>query len=261
VDDKPALNKNSEKAYADLSPSKIAKSLTSKPAAPATEKHLTEAKTQMTSFEKATLRWSIVAVILSLLAAFFVSGQWYEMHTSGVDTHKLAEAAKKQADIIQSEGRPYMVAEAPRFVHPPAIGQPTDATDFIRNVGKSPAIKIITNAKFLRYVNRAKSRPMVFAFLDDAFNDLKIKDTENRNEPLIRKDLAPNVPIFRTDGDQVASRADLKQIGNDDLELFYIGLVTYGDSFGGYYETEYCFFYIGNNPTIWHMCDSHNTIK
>jgi hypothetical protein len=51
----------------------------------------------MSTFEKATLRWAKTAVIMSGLAALFVSAQWYEMHEGGKDTHELARAAGNQA--------------------------------------------------------------------------------------------------------------------------------------------------------------------
>lgn len=64
-------------------------------AAPGVEK-------QMNAFEKATLRWAKVAVLMSLLAAVFVCLQWVEMHTGATDTHTLAEAAKKQAEKMDT---------------------------------------------------------------------------------------------------------------------------------------------------------------
>jgi hypothetical protein len=60
---------------------------------------------EMNSFERATIRWARLAAIMAGVAAIFVCAQWYEMHTSGTDTHDLAVAAGKQADSakIQSE--------------------------------------------------------------------------------------------------------------------------------------------------------------
>ena len=52
---------------------------------------------EMTGFERATLRWAKVAVIMSALAALFVCLQWWEMHQGGAYTHTLAQAADTQA--------------------------------------------------------------------------------------------------------------------------------------------------------------------
>ena len=57
-------------------------------------------KEQMSGFEKATLRWARAAVIMSLLAAVFVCAQWWEMHEGGIDTHKLADAAVTQTNLL-----------------------------------------------------------------------------------------------------------------------------------------------------------------
>jgi hypothetical protein len=52
---------------------------------------------RMTAFERSTLRWAKVAVIMAGLAAFFVCLQWWEMRSGAIDTHNLAEASKTQA--------------------------------------------------------------------------------------------------------------------------------------------------------------------
>lgn len=56
---------------------------------------------EMTGFERATIRWAKLAVLMSGAAAFFVCLQWYEMHSGATDTHDLAVAAGKQADRMK----------------------------------------------------------------------------------------------------------------------------------------------------------------
>jgi hypothetical protein len=77
-------------------------------AQPDPDTQLQQIEREMTGFERATLRWARVAVIMSALAALFVCLQWWEMHRGGVDTHALAEAsgdaanaASDQADAAQ----------------------------------------------------------------------------------------------------------------------------------------------------------------
>jgi hypothetical protein len=178
-------------------------------------------------------------------------------------TKQAADAATKGADLTQREQRPYMIAEAPRFIDPPSVEKKAKATDFIRNVGKTPAIKVFSSAQFVRYIDSSKSRPQIFAFLDSAFTEIKAKHLSSRQEPNVRKDVPPNAaPLFRTDEDSAPlSQPEILQIEKGDLVLFYIGIASYSDSFGGEFETEYCFFYIGPDPKVWHVCDSHNTIK
>jgi len=63
--------------------------------------HYAEVNKGMSSFERDTFKLSIVAVILSAFAALFICLQWYEMYEGGIDTHKLAEAARNQATWTQ----------------------------------------------------------------------------------------------------------------------------------------------------------------
>lgn len=90
------LNKPNSRAT-----SAISKPLDASPAQPDTRDELKQIEKAMSGFEKSTLRWSRVAVVMSSLAALFVCAQWWEMHTSSVDTHDLAIAAKNQADRIK----------------------------------------------------------------------------------------------------------------------------------------------------------------
>lgn len=70
-------------------------------AQPQSDDQRNEIEREMTGFERATLRWARVAVLMSGLAALFVCLQWWEMHQGGVDTHDLAVHAKDQADKMK----------------------------------------------------------------------------------------------------------------------------------------------------------------
>jgi hypothetical protein len=80
-----------------------AKAFDTKPTESAAQKELEKIEKDMSSFEKSSLRWSRVAVILAGLAALFVCAQWIEMHSSSGDTHDLAIAAGKQADAAKAQ--------------------------------------------------------------------------------------------------------------------------------------------------------------
>jgi hypothetical protein len=81
----------------------VAKPFNASPAENTTENELDAIEKELSGFEKATLRWAKVAVLLSGLAALFVCAQWLEMHTSSRDTHDLAIAAGKQADAAKAQ--------------------------------------------------------------------------------------------------------------------------------------------------------------
>jgi hypothetical protein len=94
---------NQKPAAQDVQPTpnlpaiQIAKSGNTQPTQAATADQLKQVEKEMNAFERATLRWAKVAVLLSGLAALFVCAQWYEMHTGSQDTHALAQAADTQA--------------------------------------------------------------------------------------------------------------------------------------------------------------------
>lgn len=97
MDNQPSPQQDGEMSPTGTSPIQESELKDSIPAEPATAEQLTEVEKQMTGFEKATLRWAKIAVLLSGLAAAFVCAQWFEMHKGGEDTHALAQAADTQA--------------------------------------------------------------------------------------------------------------------------------------------------------------------
>ena len=99
----PPTNENSREADSRLSPTQITEPVNAPTSEPATAQQLQAVEKQMSSFEKATLKWAKLAVGMSFLAAMFVCLQWYEMHQGGVDTHELAVAAKDQAAAAKSQ--------------------------------------------------------------------------------------------------------------------------------------------------------------
>jgi cell division protein FtsL len=94
---RPIKSDNADSA--PLPPSDSARKVNS---GPATAQQLQDVEQQMSGFEKGTLWWAKVAVLMSFLAAVFICAQWYEMHTASKDTRTLAEAAKKQADKAET---------------------------------------------------------------------------------------------------------------------------------------------------------------
>lgn len=97
MDDQPAAAQDRYKPDTATPPVNITEPSNAETTQPATQQQLSDFEKQMTGFERATLRWAKIAVLLSALAAAFVCAQWYEMHKGGEDTHALAQAADTQA--------------------------------------------------------------------------------------------------------------------------------------------------------------------
>ena len=238
-------------------------------------------------------RWIAIFTLVSVLvnAGMFLvlRRQLREMHDSGVDTHTLAgatkvsaDAAKKAAGIADDtlnsskesfriEQRPYVVAQIPQFV----TGAFTpdrliEANVTFKDVGKTPALKIVVNIAFRRFDgDRGQAgREKLTNFLTSSFNTLALRDEKGRKEIErlgIGRDLAPNDSTFSTNpgtgaDSLIVPSKDFPKIAAEKIALFYLGIISYQDSSQNY-RTEFCYFFIGTQPQIWHVCDSHNTIQ
>jgi cell division protein FtsL len=102
MDNQPSSEQNGKVTPASTLPIQESKPINPIPADPATAQQPANVEKEMTGFEKATVRWAKIAVLLSGLAAIFVCAQWYEMHEGGTDTHTLAEAAKTQSEKMSN---------------------------------------------------------------------------------------------------------------------------------------------------------------
>jgi cell division protein FtsL len=96
MDDQAAPAQNSDKPDTAALPVNKTEPSNPETAKPATAQQLANVKKDMSGFERATLRWAKVAVLMSGLAAIFVCAQWWEMHSGGQDTHTLAQQAITQ---------------------------------------------------------------------------------------------------------------------------------------------------------------------
>lgn len=68
---------------------------------PSPSSELQAVKKELSGYERATLRWTIVIVVVNALTCLFIFLQWREMNSGSVDTHTLAQAAKIQAVAAQ----------------------------------------------------------------------------------------------------------------------------------------------------------------
>ncbi|MBZ5643762.1 MAG: hypothetical protein LAO19_13450 [Acidobacteriia bacterium] len=57
---------------------------------------------ELGSYERSTLRWTVVIVLINLITCLFLGLQWHEIKSSSSDTHTLAEQAKKQAEKMSN---------------------------------------------------------------------------------------------------------------------------------------------------------------
>lgn len=239
--------------------------------------------------------FTLVSVLVNGGMFYVLKQQLKEMHDAGTDTHNLAVAAGVQADAARvaanaaksaaetasaamkqseetfiTEQRPYLVAAIPDFNQTSIVGnQAITANITFVNIGRTPARKIIRNIKMSPY--HASDRKAFIRFINGLFANLRDKDRKDRSEIAITQDaevdVAPQANQFSTNSAITIPPEDVTALavekGQDvgKVALFYVGVASYTDAFGTPYKTEFCYFYVGTNLKVWHVCDNHNTIQ
>jgi hypothetical protein len=165
----------------------------------------------------------------------------------------------------RTDQRPYVTIDgAPQFVIAPNIsGSAISANIYLKDSGKTTATKAVWVVDLLPY--RATSRPAFLAFVENSFKDL-----ERRREALtsgraheLNREISSGTSVFSTMNSRALSSSELTDLEKCDgsFILLSIGIVTYQGDFLGKYQTEFCYFFVGTDPKVWHICDSHNTVR
>jgi len=164
---------------------------------------------------------------------------------------------------FRRDQRPYLIADVPAFVSPPAANQNIQVNLNLRNIGKTPATKVWWNLHLTPY--RPTNREEFLKFLPPIFTDLEHKSEQGRKEIKdfpFEQDVAPNQPIFTTTQETVViDDKNFPDLQAGKLALFLNGVVSYTDSFKGSYQTDFCYYFVGSDPKVWHFCDAFNAIK
>jgi hypothetical protein len=173
----------------------------------------------------------------------------------------------------------YMVIDSgPEFVAPGLIAdKPVWANVTFKNIGKTPAVQVVTHIQFLPFrgkivakltpEERRKARGEFISFIESTFAKLRADDEKGRKEVVqltklsAGSDVAPTKTFFVTSPDVSVSGIDMPAVKTGEVTLFYTGILSYIDSYGVTYRTEFCSAYFGPDPRIWHVCDAHNTIR
>jgi hypothetical protein len=241
---------------------------------PANNKHTSKRK------KRCWLEWGkfsveVLTFIVLCIYTRVAYNQWDEMRKATVAARDSADAAQKAAHAadlslksqqisFQTDQRPYVVTDGmPQFATVPNVQTKTQANVFLKDIGKTPATNAVWFVNLLPY--RAKTRPGFLVFLETSFANLRKRrdDTVRQHAGKMRRDISPTATTFSTEEARpllATEMADLVK-GDGSFILLSIGIVNYTDGFKGAYETEFCYFFVGADPKVWHLCDSHNTIK
>ncbi len=208
------------------------------------------------------------------------------------DVHISALAAKNAADtaaqallssqaLAQADRRPYVVVEenSPQFDEvSPSFRRPIFVNINFKNIGKTPAINLISQEHFFPehpkllaeltlQQQKDESRRWV-NMLEQKFSDMRTKDERLRIafNSLVKfsagRDLSPGQQMLVTPEESFdLKETDVPLLVSQRLELIAIGYISYTDTSGKIYSTDFCYQFVGPYWKIWHICDSHNKIK
>lgn len=179
---------------------------------------------------KAGFVTALATIVIAILTGFYVHysrAQWTVMRDQLPELKKSANAARDAADAAKSaattaasgltdsekyfliEQRPYMVVDEgfPQLVTPqaPTADQPIKVNVQFRNIGKTPAVQVVTTAHLMvirgqpianltrEEIIRARSK--FISTLESAFRKLEIENKNIREELIKLKRLSCSAPL------------------------------------------------------------------
>ena len=245
--------------------------------------------------ERTTVIVTIGILVAAGVQAYIYWQQWKSMQAQVEQTERsvvlgigqLSAAAaglKNSQRFFQIEQRPYIVMDDgfPQFSqhgpNGPIPEQKVVVNVQLKNIGKTPAILVVSEIKLFPFrgkllagltkKERREASEEYISILESNFAGLREKNDRARKEiaQLDRRntspgnDVAPQRTYFVSSQEDVAvSKDDFPLFHTGVLALYAIGTVTYSDPYGNpIYVTEYCASWWGDNPLVWHFCDSHN---
>ena len=244
----------------------------------------TKSADKLNNWQKAKTAMEIIGIAAAILYAYIAVRQWREMISARHQNQPSVEAATRSAAAAENaiknqqkafavEQRPYLVGETPAFAGPPAPGIDIFVNFKHKNIGHTPALNTFTHVRVspLRVPRRDKVAIGIAwsKFLASEMREVRAAERDYRDKMSKtpeggENDMAPTEENFTSNVKPVILSADeFTEVTKLDPYLFLVlvGLSTYTDASGGHYETEYCWFWAGPNPMIWHKCASYGAIR
>jgi hypothetical protein len=266
-------------------PVQVPEPLSTTPEQPATEQKLENVEREMNAFECSTLRWTRATFAVLAVTCIVVGFQGYEMLTGSVDTRRLAEAAKAQADKTASiaDAAEKMRLASERLAaanEASARGIDTSNRQNINasNLQQRPYLVVSE----LRWVDRDSSSESGFRYANVRFRNVgqtpgfatqmyaklilvgpftERTDLDGLLDPLFKQirpiykgigqDIPPS-PAYGTlyttaDLGHKPTQAEMTGVEKGDAAFIFVGGVFYRDIRGVTHETQFCEFFYGPN--------------
>lgn len=257
-------------------PQSTSKSEDTTPGKPATAEELEAAETKiegrMSTFERSTLRWTKAMFGVTAATALFIGFQWHEMHTGAIDTHTLAESAKKQAentaqqlgiaqaqvkaalDQVDAIKRQMRQDQRPWVTMAPAwpeqslngipgqivilnAGQRLQVPIKVNNTGKTPALSV-SYTIHIEVVDRDKA-PLLSHPINPSWHVTGSTMFPNSPETAFAYRLKQPQPREQIAFNDLTS-TELQSLNEGKSYLAVYGEISYSDGFGIHHWTHFC---------------------
>jgi hypothetical protein len=163
-------------------------------------------------------------------------------------------ATKEQ---FAKDQRPY-VWPAEIVPHPPKVGEQIKANVYFVNYGKTPAINEKSAGKILLFVGEGTLK-QADAFFDTFDENKVIGGSEIILPPGVPQDAKKSPAFITTYSDATPKdQSAIDEINRTDGSFAVVGVVTYFDSTGTHYRSNYCMMHLANGALAW--CARHNEI-
>jgi hypothetical protein len=221
-----------------------------------------------------TFRITLVVTTLYFAVTCLIFWQSKRSADAAKNSVRIADATLKSSQqSFETDQRPYVVPDGvPYFTFDRKTTKPifTNASIRLKNTGRTPAFDTFSASRFDRWDwgEMPRNVELLVAAEDRIFDNIsetmRLYDTPAREaikKVVLRQDMAPGANNYFTTNflESPMPETDFPKLVAGDTVLIFVGIARYG-GFGHEYRTDFCFFYAGDQPSVWHYCSHHNAI-
>jgi hypothetical protein len=173
---------------------------------------------------------------------------------------QFTDSQKTTKEEFVADQRPY-VWPAGTVTFPIKSGEQIRANVYFVNYGKTPAIKEKSSGKILLITRIETPEEATTEFVDPFFNTFDETKVAGGSEIILPPGIPQDPkksPAFATERSDAIVNSGAEIISKTDGSFAIVGVVTYYDSAGTHYRSDYCMLHNANGNVMW--CIRHNEI-
>ena len=228
----------------------------------ATAQQLTDVEERMSSFERATLRWTRAMFVVTTATALFIGFQWREMHDAGEQTERIIKADERLAkgmedsvtqakrgldasiEISRNDQRAWLGIAGIQILSFQA-GQKISINIPLQNSGKTAAVNVRTRS-FVHLTN---------APINAASFSAKSNEPFRSHMTIFPNITNANISIVSP---WPLNEAQSTAIKNGNQLMYAFGEISYRDVFDRLHHTYFCGVYSQATPNNMQYCNEYN---